>query len=172
MKYIIDETLKFFYRHDLNSFFIQNVCKVLNTIDIENAESWLSFNDFIDIISEIMSKNTPKVEPHKNDKNVPSLASDYDRNVGIRFLKIGFSVQKYNTLIKNQNFAIINPQNKHDKFYFRMNLTFLCKNVKIKNKFCLFYLRVNIFINHPYWNQGGQRIVLGPFFRIPHTNIG
>ena len=49
MSFKFDERLEFLYRHDLSSYFIQGVCKILNTIDIDIAESWLSFNDFINI---------------------------------------------------------------------------------------------------------------------------
>jgi tetratricopeptide (TPR) repeat protein len=66
MTHFCDESLEFFYRHDLNSYFIQNVCKILNTIDLDTAESWLSFNDFIEILDGIIM-NAPKVELHNND---------------------------------------------------------------------------------------------------------
>jgi tetratricopeptide (TPR) repeat protein len=59
MKYIDDESIRFYYRHDLNSFFIQNLSKILNTIDIHNEESWLSFNDLTTILSEVIL-NGPK----------------------------------------------------------------------------------------------------------------
>jgi len=85
MQFDFNEGLEYLYRHDLSSFFIQGVCKILNTIDIDIAESWLSFNDFIDIISKKMT-NTSKVELHKNELG---LLSDYDRNIGIDWHVLG-----------------------------------------------------------------------------------
>ena len=81
MKYIDDESIRFYYRHDLNSFFIQNLSKILNTIDIHNEESWLSFNDLTQILSEVMVSG-PKSIISNNELS-------FDPDLGKKLLEMG-----------------------------------------------------------------------------------
>ena len=125
MKYLYDESIVFYYRHDLNNFFFQNLSKV-----IETERNWMSFHDLVEILNEkFLNSNLPKIEQKnsydsENAKNLHDIAirhwnnDEYDKALSV--------FEKELELLRNENISnemsVIALKLVGDIYYIKNNL--------------------------------------------------
>ena len=169
IKYVYDEYIEFNYGHHLSYLLIICLRKILSNIETDNIESWLSLNDFMQILSDFMlnapdpnvdSDSNSETENHDinldqeffNSGNRYFNNGEYDQALGV--LEKELDLFRSGKINANENIAMA-LKLLGDIYYIKNNLNQACVYYKQGLEICDrvfqidggFYLKSSIFLN-------------------------